>query len=96
EKSSEKRARRDAAAREKLRELMTPSDELMRRLARAGAITSTGASFEDDETAVRRMNKAPRRSRRWESRCGKCGVNTTFSTIAGLCSRCGAIAVRND
>jgi hypothetical protein len=90
-----RRARLDAREREQRRQLMTPDDDLMKRLARAGAITTAPGTQLDEENALHRP-KAARRSRKWESRCGKCGVSSTFATPVGLCARCGAIAVRHD
>jgi hypothetical protein len=92
-----RRKRMKAEERERLRQMMAPSDELMQRLARAGAITSTVVAMEDEtEEAQAGQKKQPavRRSRRWESRCGKCGTVGEFKSAAGLCARCGAIAVR--
>ena len=78
----ERKARKTAAEREQRRALMTPDDDILQRLARA-------------QTTTTKVKKMPlRRSKNWQSRCGKCGVVTTFSTVASLCSRCGAIAVR--
>lgn len=90
-----RRARLDAREREQRRQLMTPDDDLMKRLARAGAITTSIGTQPDEDDALRRP-KAARRSRKWESRCGKCGVSSAFATPVGLCARCGAIAVRQD
>lgn len=87
-----RRARRDAQARERLRQIMTPDEDVMRRLSRAGAISS---SLISDEEPPRRTQK-PRRARQWDWRCGKCGAKDSFSTPAALCARCGAIAVRPD
>jgi len=85
-----RKARRDARAREERARVMMPSDELMQRLARAGAIAANGI-----DVAPRRAKPlTKRRSRKWESRCGKCAIVTTFSVSAGLCARCGAIAIR--
>jgi hypothetical protein len=93
---TEKRARRDAAARARLKELMTPDDDLLARLARAGMIASSLApeGAEDDVKPAKRASGAPRRARKWESRCGKCGSLSTFKSSAGVCAKCGAIAVR--
>jgi hypothetical protein len=97
-----RQARRDAAARERLRQLMNPGDDVLRRLMRAGAIGSpisgADARDEDEDGGVGRgaRTKAIRRARQWESRCGKCGVTGTFTAAAGVCPRCGAIAVRRE
>lgn len=93
---TERRARRDAAARERLRQIMTPDDDLLRRLSRAGAIAasvSNGAA-DDGHLPKRAATRSVRRPRSWESRCGKCGVATVFKVAAGICARCGAIALR--
>jgi hypothetical protein len=94
----EKRARRNAAAKARLQELMTPDDELLARLARAGMIASSLApeSANGSAPAARRTSTAvTRRPRKWESRCGKCGALSTFKSAAGVCPKCGAIAVRS-
>jgi len=82
---AEKKARKTAEQREKLRQLMTPDDDILQRLARAASGSSRPAP---------RPKKATRSKSEWESRCGKCGITTTFSTPAALCAKCGAIAVR--
>lgn len=87
ETAAARKARRNAEERAKLRELMTPDEELIQRLARLrGEVTPV--SNGKTKTA------STRRSRSWESRCGKCGTNSTFKTAAALCTKCGAIAVR--
>jgi DnaJ-class molecular chaperone len=79
---------------------MTPDDDLMRRLARAGAIAPSpgaengSANGANGHAARRNGVVTVRRPRKWESRCGKCGGAGTFKAAAGLCPRCGAIAVR--
>ncbi len=78
----EKKARKTAQQREKLRQLMTPDDDIVQRLARAANTTSKMPAHK------------PRRKAQWESRCGKCGVVATFTTPAAVCAKCGAIAVR--
>ena len=90
--------RRDAAARERLRQLMMPTDDVVRRLAQAGAIAASVLLTDEgvpSATARRRSTATGRRPRRWETRCGKCGTNGQFKAAAGLCSRCGAIVVRD-
>lgn len=77
-----RRARKTAQQREQRRALMTPDDDILQRLARSHTVS----------TSIKRAPK--RHSKKWESRCGKCGVVTAFETNAALCSRCGAIAVR--
>lgn len=91
-----RRARRDAQARERLRQIMTPDEEVLRRLSRAGAISSLLVSDDDASRATTRRSQKPRRSRHWDWRCGKCGAKERFSTAAALCVRCGAIAVRPE
>jgi ssDNA-binding Zn-finger/Zn-ribbon topoisomerase 1 len=72
----------------------------LRRLAQAGAIgwsvLGTDAPRENGRTVHKRRAKGTHRSRHWESRCGKCGVTGTFTAAAGVCARCGAIAVRQE
>lgn len=82
---AQKKARKTAEQREKLRQLMTPDDDILQRLARAAAGSSRPAP---------RQKKATRSKAEWESRCGKCGVTAVFSTPAALCMKCGAITVR--
>lgn len=91
--AASRRARRDAQARERLQKLMTPDEDLIRRLARAGAITSP-ASDDTDARRIAARSKKPRRARHWDWRCGKCGAKERFASAAALCGRCGAIAVR--
>jgi hypothetical protein len=86
--AKERRARRDAAAREKLRQLMRPDEGIMERLARAGALGG------DIETTAK-SRPTVRRSRKWEARCGKCGIKGLFATPAALCQKCGTILIRN-
>ncbi|MBV9866078.1 MAG: hypothetical protein JO316_12060 [Abitibacteriaceae bacterium] len=88
-------ARRTAEERARLHQIMAPSDEVLRRLARIGAIASDGAD-EEAPTKPRRSRgiTSTRRSRNWELSCGKCGTKGKFNASAGVCSRCGAIAVR--
>lgn len=95
------RARRSSEERARVQQLMDPSDDFMRRLARIGAISTTLAGADDaadaDATPRRsRMHagKVQRRPRRWELPCGKCGHKGQFTTAAGVCPRCGAITVR--
>jgi hypothetical protein len=89
-----RRARRDAALRQKMRDIMEPGDELVARLRRAGVIG--GEDEENGAHSARRVIKSAtkRRPRKWEARCGKCGNKSIFLTAAGLCARCGAIMVR--
>ncbi|HVF11414.1 MAG TPA: hypothetical protein VNA16_11450 [Abditibacteriaceae bacterium] len=90
--------RRDAAARERLRQVMMPTDDVVRRLAQAGAIAASSLVMDEGATSVqarRRVTVTARRPRRWETRCGKCGTNGQFKAAAGLCARCGAIVVRD-
>ncbi|MDQ3812818.1 MAG: hypothetical protein M3347_02575 [Armatimonadota bacterium] len=100
ESAKAQRARRDAEERERLRRLMTPSDDVLRRLSMIGAIASSPAiDGEETQKPASGRKRIPRtttirRPRRWESRCGKCGTVGTFKAAAGLCARCGAIAVR--
>lgn len=96
ESAATKRARRDAALRQKMRDAMEVDDNLVARLRRAGMI---GGEIEETNgnghaSHSVRTKSAPRRPRKWEARCGKCGVKTLFKTQAGLCARCGAIMVR--
>ena len=97
ESAATPRKRRDAAARERLRQAMAPTDDIVRRLARAGAIASVAVADDDESTAKARRKNAvtTRRPRHWETRCGKCGTNGQFKAAAGLCARCGAIVVRD-
>lgn len=81
----EKKARKTAEQREKLRQLMTPDDDILQRLACAASGSSRPAP---------RQKKAKLLKSEWESRCGKCGMAAVFSTPAALCTKCGAIAVR--
>lgn len=77
-----KKARKTADERAKIRQLMMPDDDLIQRLARS-------------QTLSTKVKVAPQRhTKNWESRCGKCGTTTTFSTPAALCGKCGAITVR--
>jgi len=96
ESAKAQRARRDAAERERLRQLMAPSDDVLRRLSRIGAIAPSPLATDESAAAARKSSgtKIVRRPSRWESRCGKCGTTGTFKAAAGLCARCGAIAVR--
>ena len=94
DKATTRRARRDAALRQKMRDIMEPGDELVARLRRAGVIG--GEDEENGAHPARRVLKSAtkRRPRKWEARCGKCGNKSIFLTAAGLCARCGAIMVR--
>lgn len=80
--TKERRARKTAQQREQLRQLIAPDESILQRLSRV------------QSTIPKPQRISPRRTKKWESRCGKCGVVTTFTTNASLCSRCGAIAVR--
>ncbi|HEY0072942.1 MAG TPA: hypothetical protein VGB77_02495 [Abditibacteriaceae bacterium] len=99
ESSETKRARRDAALRQKMREAMEVGDDIIARLRRAGAIAGEAGS---DESEMKNGHHAKRiagsrvlrRPRKWEARCGKCGAKSLFKTPAGLCAKCGAIMVR--
>lgn len=94
--ATERKARRDAAARQKRKEFMTPDDELLARLARAGMIASSLAPEVDALNGhSRKASTTKRRPRSWQSQCGKCGAASTFKTAVGLCVKCGAIAVRD-
>jgi hypothetical protein len=75
---------------------MTPDDELLARLARAGMIASSLApETANGQPAARpRSTAGMRRPRKWEWRCGKCGAVSTFKSAAGICAECGAIVVR--
>jgi hypothetical protein len=86
-----KRKRLDARARELRRQIISPSDEVVQRLARSGAIVTASTS----ELPLRRPVSLKRRSRKWEHRCGKCGSSSKFNTAAGLCARCGTIMIRS-
>jgi hypothetical protein len=86
ESAAARKARRNAEERAKLRQLMTPDEELLKRLAQLRGETSNGNGHA--------KRSSSRRSRSWESRCGKCGTLGTFQTQAALCTKCGAIAVR--
>jgi hypothetical protein len=95
ETATARKARRNAEERERLRAIMIPDDNLLQRLARLGAIApSAGDTNGSNGHGGRRNAPTVRRSRKWESRCGKCVVAGTFKAAAGVCSRCGAIAVR--
>jgi hypothetical protein len=100
ETATARKARRNAEERERLRAIMIPDDNLLQRLARIGAIapsdngTNGSGNGSNGHTPRRSGSQAVRRPRKWESRCGKCGVAATFKAAAGVCSRCGAIAVR--
>jgi hypothetical protein len=97
ESAASKRARRDAAARERLKQLMNPDDELIRRLAQAGAISPLLIDGEEEPAPRRKKNTgATRRPRKWDLHCGKCGAKSTLQTPAGLCFKCGTIVVRFD
>lgn len=87
-------ARKSAEERERLREVINPSDEVLHRLARIGAIVSTSDTLEADGEP-RRKSLTSRRSRHWELSCGKCGTKTKFSASAGVCPRCGTIVLRD-
>lgn len=88
------RRRRDAAMRAKLQQVIAPDDGLLLRLARAGAISSS--LVPEGSTAAKPLRATkPRRSRKWETRCGKCGVSAQYTTLAALCVKCGAILVRD-
>lgn len=92
---TERRTRRDAVARERLRQIMTPDDDLLRRLLCAGAIAASSVETNGATGGGRgARSQTARRPRRWESRCGKCGMAAVFKAAAGVCARCGAIAVR--
>jgi hypothetical protein len=86
------RKRRDAAARARLQEVIAPDEELLLRLARVGAISSSLAPNGADEKPARVAKT--RRSRKWEARCGKCGKSAQYKSSAALCAGCGAILVR--
>lgn len=86
------RKRRDAAMRARLQQVIAPDDGLLLRLARAGVISSSLAPA-GEEKPLRAVK--PRRSRKWETRCGKCGVSAQYMTSAALCVKCGAILVRD-
>lgn len=96
ETSETKRARRDAALRQKMRDAMEVGDDLVARLRRAGMI---GGGDEPESKnghgAPRFSGKMVRRPRKWEARCGKCGSKSLFKSQAGLCLKCGAIMVRD-
>jgi len=90
------RKRRNAASRAKLQAVITPDDGLMQRLARAGSISSSHVAANSDDEADQPMRAlSTRRSRKWETLCGKCGASAQYSTSAALCVKCGAILVRN-
>ena len=80
--ATERKARKTSEQRARLRQIMTPDDELVARLSRASV------------SSVIPRRTAARRKQDWDSRCGKCGVAATFSTPAALCAKCGAIVVR--
>jgi ribosomal protein S27E len=86
------RKRRDAAARARLQEVIAPDDALLARLARAGAISSSLAPDNAGDKTFNTVKK--RRSRYWETRCGKCGKSGRYRASAALCVGCGAILVR--
>lgn len=96
ETATARKARRNAEERERLRAIMTPDDNLLQRLARLGAIAPSADDGNGSNAHTPRRNglQTMRRPRKWESRCGKCGVAGTFKAAAGVCGRCGAIAVR--
>jgi len=94
--SAPRNPRRSAATRAKLQQVITPDDGLLLRLARAGAISSSHVAENGhgaDEKPFRAGTK--RRSRKWETRCGKCGVSAQYTSSAALCVKCGAILVRD-
>lgn len=98
-KAAERKARRDAEERARMRAMMAPSDALIARLAKLGAIKVEGteselsiAEIEDTDENVRPVIK--RRPRKWDVLCGFCGTTSTQMGAAGLCTRCGAILVR--
>jgi hypothetical protein len=79
-----RRPRRDAAARAKLKELLRPDESVVERLARLHSAGTT------------RPRAVSRRSKHWETRCGKCGTAGKFAGAATLCARCGTILIRAD
>lgn len=89
------RKRRNAATRAKLQAVITPDDALLLRLARAGAISSSHVSENGSGGEKSFRSSAKRRSRKWETRCGKCGVSAQYAAAAALCVKCGAILVRD-
>ncbi len=95
ENSETKRARRDAALRQKMRDAMEVDDDLIARLRRAGMIGGSEAESQNGHsTRGIAGSRVMRRPRKWEARCGKCGGKSLFKTQAGLCAKCGAIMVR--
>lgn len=89
--------RRNAASRAKLQAVIAPDDGLMQRLALAGAITSPhiAENFDGADDEAPHEPTKRRRSRKWETRCGKCGVSAQYTSSAALCINCGAILVRD-
>ncbi len=90
-----KRARRDAALRQKMRDAMEVDDDLIARFRRAGMIACDENESQNGHSARHISgSRVARRPRKWEARCGKCGSKSLFKTAAGLCAKCGAIMVR--
>jgi rubrerythrin len=83
----EKKARRDAKAREKRRALMQVDDTLLQRLSQ----TKSGPTA----LTVGEDGAPTRRGRTWQEACGKCGTHSTFRTAGALCPVCGAICLRD-
>ncbi len=94
ETAKTKKARRDAAARERLKQLINPDEELLKRLARSGAIAPLSVGDDDEPKPRKSASSMVRRPRSWEFLCGKCRTQSTLKTQAGLCPKCGTIAVR--
>lgn len=88
------RKRRNAASRAREREVIAPDEGLLSRLARAGAISKPSVTSTGSNDAPDAANTRTRRSRKWEARCGKCGVSAAYSTPAALCVGCGTILMR--
>ncbi len=87
------RKRRNAQSRAKLQAVITPDDDLMQRLAKAGAISSAQMAQDSGKLSIKPLST--RRSRKWEALCGKCGASAQYSASAALCVKCGAILVRD-
>jgi hypothetical protein len=91
---SPKKKRRSAKVRQQRQELIAPNEGVLERLAHADALASAVKATIVAANEADNGEHQGRRSRRWESLCGKCGSQNKFSSPAGICPHCGAIAVK--